>query len=187
MLAAGAGRRFGATKQLAELDGRPLAQWAIEAACAADSLDRVVVVLGTDADEIAGRIEFGRAEVVRCEDADEGIAASLRCGFEAAAGADWVVVTLADEPRLPVDAIERVTSAALGAPPEIPVARARWGERLGHPVAMRAELAERIRALSGDQGARDLIAEMGCLEVETDDLGDPHDIDTIEDLDEARR
>jgi molybdenum cofactor cytidylyltransferase len=187
VLAAGAGRRFGGAKQLAELDGRPLAQWAIEAACGARSLDRVVVVLGARADEIEKRIDFGRAEVVRCEDAEEGIAASLRRGFAAAAGADWVVVTLADEPRLPVEAIERVTHAALSAPPEIVAVRARWGDRLGHPVALGAQLADDIRALHGDQGARDLIAELACLEVEADDLGDPRDIDTVEDLDEARR
>ena len=187
VLAAGAGRRFGGPKQLAQLDGRPLAQWAIEAACGARLLDRVVVVLDESADEIEKQIDFGRAEVVRCADADEGIAASLRCGFAAAAGADWVVVTLADEPRLPVEAIERVTHAALAAPPEIAAVRARWGERPGHPVALGARLADDIRALHGDQGARDLIAELGCLEVQTDDLGDPRDIDTIEDLDEARR
>jgi CTP:molybdopterin cytidylyltransferase MocA len=32
VLAAGAGRRFGGTKQLADLDGRPLLQHAIDAA-----------------------------------------------------------------------------------------------------------------------------------------------------------
>ena len=187
VLAAGAGSRFGGAKQLAELDGKPLAQWAIDVACSARALDRVIVVLGARADEIQSRIDFGRADVVRCDNAEEGIAASLRCGFEAAGDAEWVVVTLADEPRLPVEAIERIGWAALGAPPEVSAVRARWGERVGHPVALAASLADSIQDLHGDQGARDLIEEHPNLEVEADDLGDPLDIDTVEDLDEASR
>ena len=46
VLAAGGARRFGSPKQLAELDGVPLLQHAIEAMLAVPSLDRVVVVLG---------------------------------------------------------------------------------------------------------------------------------------------
>jgi CTP:molybdopterin cytidylyltransferase MocA len=49
VLAAGAGRRFGAAKQLAPLDGRPLVQWAVDAAEAAAGLDDLVVVVGARA------------------------------------------------------------------------------------------------------------------------------------------
>jgi CTP:molybdopterin cytidylyltransferase MocA len=187
VLAAGASRRFGGAKQLAELNGRPLAQWAIDAACRARSLDRVIVVLGARADAIEARIEPGRAQLVRCAGAAEGIAASLRCGFAAAEGAEWVVVTLADEPRLPPEAIERVVRAALAAPAEVPAVRARWGTRPGHPVALSARVAARVDALRGDHGARDLIADVACLEVQSEDLGDPRDVDTREDLEEASR
>jgi molybdenum cofactor cytidylyltransferase len=87
VLAAGAGRRFGDTpKQLAELHGRPLLQHAVDAAVAADVLERVVVVLGARAEEVRGAIDFGRAEPVVCSEWDEGQAASLRCGLRALAG-----------------------------------------------------------------------------------------------------
>ena len=52
MLAAGAATRFGAPKQLAELDGVPLLEHALRAITAAP-VGRVVVVLGSGADEIA--------------------------------------------------------------------------------------------------------------------------------------
>ena len=60
ILAAGAGTRFGAqTKQLADLRGKPLLQHAVDAMNAA--LDRVVVVLGHDAEAIRARVDFGPA------------------------------------------------------------------------------------------------------------------------------
>ena len=57
ILAAGAGSRFGGTKQLADLRGRPLLEYAIEAMLGA--LDRVVVVLGHEASLIHSRVDFG--------------------------------------------------------------------------------------------------------------------------------
>jgi molybdenum cofactor cytidylyltransferase len=49
VLAAGTSSRFGRTKQLLELDGKPLVQHAVDAA-AAGGLDEIVVVLGHDAE-----------------------------------------------------------------------------------------------------------------------------------------
>jgi len=59
ILAAGAGTRFGGTKQLADLRGRPLLEHALEAMTGA--LDRIVVVLGHEAELIRARVDFGRA------------------------------------------------------------------------------------------------------------------------------
>ena len=68
VLAAGGARRFGSPKQLAELDGVPLLQHAIDAMLAVPSLDRVVVVLGAVAEEIAAAVKFASAEPVVCRD-----------------------------------------------------------------------------------------------------------------------
>jgi molybdenum cofactor cytidylyltransferase len=182
VLAAGAGTRFGGPKQLALLDNRPLLQWAVDAACAARALDRVLVVLGAHADAIEATIRAGRAELRRCEGWREGLAASLRCGFDAAVGADWIIVTLADEPRLPPAAIEKVVAAASTASAEALAVRATWHGRPGHPVALSARLAPAVGELRGDRGARDLIGSVPVLEVECGELGDPGDVDTPEQL-----
>jgi CTP:molybdopterin cytidylyltransferase MocA len=93
VLAAGAGTRFGIdSKMLAELDGRPLLEHAVAAQCAVGALDRVVVVLGSRADEIRAHVDFGRAEVVVCEQWPAGQSASLSCGASALRGADKVIV-----------------------------------------------------------------------------------------------
>jgi molybdenum cofactor cytidylyltransferase len=187
VLAAGAGRRFGGAKQLATLDGRPLLQHAVDAARASPALDRVVVVLGAGADEVLAAVAFGRASVVMCDGWDEGMAASLRCGVAAAADADWIVVTLGDEPALPAGAIDAVVSAARSAAPAVGAVRARWHGRPGHPVALRADLAGRVDGLRGDVGARGLLEQVAVLEVECGALGTPVDVDTPADLEGMRR
>jgi CTP:molybdopterin cytidylyltransferase MocA len=186
VLAGGAGRRFGGAKQLARLDGRPLLQHAVDAACAAGALDRVVVVLGAAAPDIAGAVAFGRAEVVVCEDWEEGLAASLRCGVAAAGMADWVVVTLGDEPALPAAALARVVATAHAAAASVGAVRAVWDGRPGHPVALRSAVAARAAQLRGDVGARALLGDTTVLEVECADLGAPVDVDTPADLDAVR-
>ena len=108
VLAAGAGSRFGdQPKQLADLEGRPLLEWAVRAQCDAGTLERVVVVLGSSATRIREAVAFGRAEVVVCPDWDAGQSASLRCGLARLAEAEKVVVTLGDAPLMTSAVIER--------------------------------------------------------------------------------
>jgi molybdenum cofactor cytidylyltransferase len=184
VLAAGAGRRFGATKQLADLDGRPLLQHAVDIANAAEGLDRVVVVLGHDADSIRAAVDLGRAEAVVADGWREGQAASLRAGVQAAAEAEAIVVLLGDQPRLAPDAVARV----LGARGEHAAVRARYGSVPGHPVVLERALFADLMRLRGDLGARDLLARHRVVDV---DMGPDHpaqvDVDTPEQLEEMRR
>ena len=64
VLAAGAAKRFGPGpgKLLADLGGRPLLERSLRSPCAVPELETVVVVLGARAQEILGRVWFGRAE-----------------------------------------------------------------------------------------------------------------------------
>jgi len=180
ILAAGAGTRFagGGPKLLADLDGRPLLQHAVDALTAVAELDRVVVVLGAHAEEVQGAIDFGRAEPVVCPGWSEGMAASLRCGAAALAGAERVIVALGDAPGLPPQLIRRFLDAAPGS-------RAVYGGRPGHPVVLGAPQLERLAGLHGDRGARDLLE--GGEQIECGDLAPGRDVDTTGDLEEVRR
>ena len=82
VLAAGASRRFGGVKQLAELRGRPLLAHAVETMLSVPALDPVIVVLGHAADEIASTIDFGSATVVVAAAWNDGQSASLQRGSE---------------------------------------------------------------------------------------------------------
>jgi molybdenum cofactor cytidylyltransferase len=183
VLAAGAGRRFGSSKQLADLGGVPLLQHAIDAMLAVPALDGVVVVLGAAAEEVAAAVKFADAEPVVCEDWEEGMAASLRCGVRAAGDADWVVVTLGDQPGITPEAIEAVVGALDGGADAV---RAEYDGRPGHPVALARALFGRVAGLRGDVGARELLASVAVRPVEARHLARPDDVDTPEDMEAMR-
>jgi molybdenum cofactor cytidylyltransferase len=186
VLAAGAGRRFGSPKQLAELDGVPLLQHAIDAMLAVPALDRVVVVLGSMAEEVAAAVKFASAEPVVCREWDEGMAASLRCGVAELAGADWVVVTLWDMPGVTPEAIEAVLAAVEVADADVDAVRAEFDGVPGHPVTLGPALLSRVPALRGDVGARELLRDARVLPVEAGALARPDDVDTPEELEAIR-
>lgn len=178
VLAAGEGRRFGGTKQLAELDGRPLLEHALAAVTA---LSPRVVVLGHAADEIRARVDLHGAEPMICTDWRDGQAASLRCGLAALHEASEVLVILGDQPGITADAVAAIATATGGED----AVRATYGGVPGHPVLLRRSLLDRAGELRGDSGFRDLLARARVRELEVGHLADPTDIDTREEL--ARR
>lgn len=190
VLAAGEGRRFGGPKQLAELDGVPLLQHAVDAMEGADEVDPVRVVLGARADEIAAGVELHRGRVLVVENWAEGMAASLRAGVAAldAAGCDWAVVTLGDQPRVTSRVIAAVAHAAARARFGTVAIRATYDGVPGHPVALGRPLFGSVAELRGDAGARALLDAPTVLvrELEVGRLADPVDVDTPEELEELR-
>jgi molybdenum cofactor cytidylyltransferase len=181
VLAGGEGTRFGGPKQLAELDGIPMLEHVLRTVAGA-GLDRVVVVLGSAADEVMAAVDLHGAEPVVCERWEEGLSASLACGLAEVEDADAVLVILGDQPRLSRQAIRRVLAAGDGAP----AARCTYGGRPGHPVLISRELFERMRDVTGDHGARNVLMSAGTREVPCDDLGGGEDVDTPEQLDALR-
>ena len=181
VLAAGAGTRFGSAKQLADLDGRPLLEHSIRA-MTASPVGRVVVVLGSGSEEILAEIDLHGAMPVVCERWEEGQSASLACGLAELADCEAVVVTLGDQPRVSADAIRRVIAARNGAA----AVRATYEDVPGHPVLLERELFERLRDVTGDHGARNLLVSMQTREVPCEDLGGGEDVDTPAQLDALR-
>jgi molybdenum cofactor cytidylyltransferase len=174
ILAAGAGTRFGARpKLLADLDGRPLLEYAVRAQCAVSELERIVVVLGAHAEQVLARVELLRAEPVICEDWQTGQAASLRRGLAALEGASKVIVTLGDEPLITSAVIARFVHEPGGA-------RALYEGRPGHPVVLGVEQMQAVAKLTGDRGARELLRGGSRIECGSDCSG--RDVDTPDDL-----
>lgn len=181
VLAAGAATRFGRQKQLATLDGMPLLEHSLRA-MTASPVGRVVVVLGSGADEIVSGVNLHGAESLVCARWEEGQSASLACGLAELAACEAVVVTLGDQPRMSPDAIRRVIAARNG----FPAVRATYGGTPGHPVLLERELFEPLRNVSGDKGARNLLMSVQVLDVPCDDLGGGEDVDTPAELDALR-
>ena len=184
VLAAGAGTRFGARpKQLARLGDRPLLQWAVDAQTGVDPelVARIVVVLGSHADQVQAEIDFGRAHVAVCRDWESGQSASLRHGLRALDGAERVVVTLGDAPLVTGELIARFARD-----PDPGPLRAVYDGRPGHPVALGREQITALLRADGDrdEGARALLR--GARTIEAGHLCSGRDVDTPEDLEEVR-
>lgn len=183
VLAAGEGRRFGGRKLIAELDRRPLLEHPIEAMLAVPAIERVVVVLGADADEVAAATDLAGTESVVCDQWREGMAASLRTGIAALGDVSAAVVVLGDQPFITPQVIAAIVDQ-IDAPAT--AARAVYEGRPGHPVLIKRLLFEAVATLRGDTGARELLAEAGVRELECSHLSRPDDVDTLEDLEAAR-
>ncbi len=186
VLAAGGASRFGAPKQLAELDGIPLLEHAIRSIEAVPSIERIVVVLGAHAAQIRAGVDFGAAEVVVSEDWATGQSASLKTAIAAIGdSAEAAVITLGDMPRVTSQVIARFAGLA---DEHGPLARARavYDGRPGHPVVLGRAYFDAVAGIEGDVGARDLLRSIGVVEIECAHLCSAIDIDTPADLDRLR-
>jgi CTP:molybdopterin cytidylyltransferase MocA len=183
VLAAGAGTRFGSAKQLAELHGRPLLEHVLRT-MAAVPLDRVVVVLGAAAEEILGQVDLHGADPVVCDRWEDGQSASLAYGLAAVDDAEAAVVVLGDQPHLSPEAVERVLRAREAG---VEAVRASYDGEPGHPVLLEHSLFAKLRDVSGDRGARNLLRSVKTREVACDDLGGGDDIDTVAQLEALKQ
>jgi molybdenum cofactor cytidylyltransferase len=156
VLAAGAATRFGATKQLATIDGQPLAGRAARLAATICG-ERLVLVLGHDALNVHAAVQPHAGFVVVNERYREGIASSLARGIQALPeSAAGVLVLLCDQPFVSVSDLERLEAA--WRPDTQKIAACRYAGSAGVPAIFPRRLFARIGELSGDTGARSLIA-----------------------------
>lgn len=166
LLAAGASRRMrGADKLLEEIDGAPLLRRSAEALLAS-GLDDVVAVLGPEDDaRRAALAGLGLAIAVNPAPG-EGMASSIRAGLTAIRrDADAVVIALADMPEIGPAHVDRLIAAFDPAEGRAIVRAAAENGREGNPALFGRRFFESLARLSGDQGARAVIADHPDLTV----------------------
>lgn len=205
VLAAGASRRMGRArnKLLESVAGRPMIAWPVAAFLDA-GIERVTVALGHEADAVREALaSFGDTlDFVTCPDWREGMGRTIASAVAGGAvlGSDRAALTweglflsVGDLPGLRAEVVLRLieararearSAASLDDGIWVPTAAG----RRGHPVLFGAAHADRLVALQGDVGARELIRAAGArvraVEVGTDAI--LHDVDTPEDLDRIR-
>lgn len=176
LLAAGEGRRLGQPKALVEIDGVRLVDRGVrmlrEAGCSP-----IVVVTGAVLVQVPGAV------IVHNTDWRSGMGSSLRAALSALApDCPAAVIALVDQPKVTAAAVRRLRDAYdSGAR----VAVATYAGRPRNPVLIAHEhFAEVARSAVGDVGARTFLREHPELVtlVPCDDIADPADIDTPEDL-----
>lgn len=189
LLAAGSSERFGVpNKLLASLNGERVVVRAARTLCEA-ALDRVVVVLGHDAEAVRAALDdshfdldFDVGFVFNAEYAD-GLSTSVRAGVDAAAAAeaDAAVFLPADMPAVSSGTVDLLVDAYRGGIGTA-LAAAHDGRR-GNPVLFDAGHFDALRDLDGDVGGREVL--FGADEAALIEAGDPgvfDDIDTERDL-----
>ena len=185
VLAAGTSSRLGRPKQLLDLGGKPVLQHVVDAALAG-GLDEVVVVVGHAAAAVeAALLHQEQVRFVHNPGFGEGQSTSLRAGLRAAApDAEAAVILLGDQPQIRPDAIRAVAEAwRQGAGPVI---QACYRGLDAHPTLFDRSLWPELERLTGDEGARSLLATLPTKSrVDVGGLP-PADIDTSDDYERAR-
>ena len=180
LLAAGSARRFGSEKLLAPYRGRPLYEHALEALVSSPGVGETLVVIRPD---FPLPSERPRVRFIVNPDHAEGMASSLRAGVRAASAESTAyLIALADMPAVSAGLIAALMEfrRATGARIVVP----HYEGRRGHPVLIDAGLREELLALSGDVGAREIIAAHPewVAYMDTDDAGVVFDVDEPTDL-----
>ena len=178
VLGAGQGSRYtGARHKLAE----PLGSGDSVLSCTvrnalASGLPVLVVTTARFAEDVADLVATRDIVVL----GDRGVAARGGMGDSIAArpGAGGWLVMPAD---MPLVRPATMAAVAAGLGPH-PVAYAQYQGRRGHPVAFGSELFSELVRLSGDEGARRILARFPGQAVEVDDPGVLLDMDTEADL-----
>lgn len=155
--AAGTSSRMrGGDKLLEQVDGQPLL--ARQAQIARATGYPVLVTLRPD-DPRANVLPDGVA-VQETAEATEGLAASLRTGAAWAQdqGFGAIMIVLADLPEITLDDLQTVTAHFAQDPTEICRATDDSGKP-GHPVIFPAAVFDRMQELTGDDGAKPLLAQ----------------------------
>jgi molybdenum cofactor cytidylyltransferase len=195
VLAAGRSSRFRAeggaeeTKLVAKLDGEPIVRRVVDAALASRARP-VVVVVGHARGAVEAALAGLPARFAFNADFETGIASSLRAGLAATPGeTEGAVVLLGDMPNVAARLIDDLIDAFDSRPGASAVAPFREGRR-GNPVLIARRLFGRAMRLTGDQGARRLLAALDArdvVEIAAGNLDVTLDIDTPDDLAAARR
>lgn len=180
LLAAGSATRFGSDKLLHRLPhGVPIA---VQAARHLHSVIPVIhAVVKPATDDLARQLKDEGCQIVVCENAAEGMGASLACAVRAAGRADGYLVALADMPFVRTASIAAVRDAlAAGASFAAPY----WRARRGHPVGISGAFFDELLACRGDEGAKGLLKEneTRLVKIPVGDPGVLRDIDTPGDL-----
>lgn len=189
LLAAGSSKRFGEeNKLLALVDGAPLIRLTALALTASRAAE-IVAVTGPDPGEIAAALSDLPIRFVHNPDFARGMGTSIATGIRAVDPAmTGALVCPGDMPSLQSIMIDRIIDAfeASGSQGIVYPALADGSQR--NPVLWPCRLFARLGQLSGEGGAKPILAELRaeCIPVPEDDPGHFVDIDTVDDLDAFR-
>ena len=188
LLAAGRSTRMGANKLALPFKGKPLVRHAAEAALAA-GLDPLIVVTGHEPEAVRQALDGLPVFLVQNSRYGDGLSTSLQAGIRAVpADRDGALVLLGDMPHIAPQLIKRLVSNFDPANGRAICVATADGVR-GHPVLWDRRFFAEMESLTGDAGAKNLMAFHAdqVWEVHSDSDAPLADIDTPEALERYSR
>jgi molybdenum cofactor cytidylyltransferase len=184
VLAAGRSSRMGSPNKLLErIDGKPVIGRVVEAAIASGA-EPVVVVTGFESDRIEAALCVPSVSFVHNREFDEGMSSSIKAGLKALPKNCYgALILLGDMPEIAASDLEALIDAFAQKGRDALCVPVREGRR-GNPVLWGAAYFSEMMRLSGDVGAKRLIAkhEAHVIEVAVKSEAIFADVDTVEDL-----
>ena len=150
LLAAGASRRFGAQKLLANFDGKPLYRYAFDAAKGQENVRTLVVTRAGVLDAAAA--EYGFETILVPE--NRGVGVSVSAGARAARQCANLCFFVCDQPHMTGTEL-RCFLESFARSGKL-LGRCRAGTQYGSPTIFAPCFRTELTALSGDEGGRAL-------------------------------
>ncbi len=183
ILAAGKASRMGSNKLVEDYQGKALVRHVAEAALEA-GLSPLIVVTGHYPDPVQAALSGMDVDFIHNPDYSDGLTTSLQEGISAVpAECSGALILLGDMPLVSSRAIRQIMDAFANESDKSAAVPVIAGQR-GNPVLLDRRIFTRVMQLSGDTGARALLAkaDLDVLEVSVEDAGILLDVDTPEAL-----
>jgi molybdenum cofactor cytidylyltransferase len=160
ILAAGASTRLGRPKQLLKYEDHNLVQHAIDIALNTKP-NKVIVVLGAAAGNIAEHINKKQAHILYNDDWEEGIASSIRTAVNVSraltADINALILMVCDQPYVTSALLQSLVAQHVETGK--PIVAAQYKETLGTPVLFHESFFNDLLKLEGDSGAKKIIMD----------------------------
>lgn len=182
ILAAGRSARLGSPKQLLSYQGKNLLQHTIDAA-RESQVGPVIVVLGSDIDEIAGSLDTANLTMVKNPNWESGMASSIACGLTAQnkwyPETEAVILMVCDQPFVNPKLLMQLSKKYEESGNSIVASS--YANIKGTPALFHKKHFYELLAIEGDTGARSLIKKYTGSIQSVPFIRGGIDIDTIED------
>ncbi|MDJ0580235.1 nucleotidyltransferase family protein [Crocosphaera sp.] len=181
ILAAGASRRMGQSKQLLPYKGQTLLNYITK--CAIASLGNpVIVILGANAEKIKPELASLPINIIKNNHWNQGISSSIGCGIgyiqKQDLQIDGVVFLTCDQPFVSAKLIKQLIDAYYSN--NKPIIASQYEETLGIPALFSHTFFPELMHLKGDRGAKKIINKYPDLVYVIDFPQGKIDLDTLE-------
>ncbi len=171
---------MGRPKQLLEYRGKLLLQHLIDLAIQT-KCDPSVIVLGSNAEDIGGRIDPKHLQLIENKGWEEGIASSIRFGLTHLRSKEPnlknVLILLSDQPYLTIDVLNELLSVQKN---HKSIAACEYNHQVGVPAIFSHHFFDDLMKLDGDQGAKKIIMRNMDFVSMVPFVGGEIDVDTEE-------